>query len=158
VYEQLPDDDSDIPLSVVYDKFKSSYGETTANEVLGANSTYDTDRQESDKLFINSGIRPLPQIVLNGVLLNMKEDIEQAVVSEVQEQTQLLQQEVYMGQVNDWTNLEEYFYGQPNIRKRYNSYVLSQKSQRIDLSYPIAGKSHGHSSSPSFSATQANTL
>jgi UDP-glucose:glycoprotein glucosyltransferase len=138
VYEQLPDDDSDIPLSVVYDKFKSSYGETTANEVLGANSTYDTDRQESDKLFINSGIRPLPQIVLNGVLLNMKEDIEQAVVSEVQEQTQLLQQEVYMGQVNDWTNLEEYFYGQPNIRKRYNSYVLSQKSQRIDLSYPIA--------------------
>ena len=83
-------------MSVVYDEFKSSYGDTTADEVLGANSVYDTDRQESDKLFVKSGIGSLPQIVLNGVLLSMKEDTEQAVVSEVQEQTQLLQQEIYM--------------------------------------------------------------
>ena len=96
VYDQLPDDDSDVPVSIVLEAFQSSYGDKLADKFLGPGSVFNAFRQESNKFYLDSGIRSLPQIVLNGVLLNMKEDIEQAVVVEVQEQTQLLQQEVYM--------------------------------------------------------------
>ncbi|XP_062521392.1 UDP-glucose:glycoprotein glucosyltransferase 1-like [Corticium candelabrum] len=138
VYDQLPDDDSDVPVSIVLEAFQSSYGDKLADKFLGPGSVFNAFRQESNKFYLDSGIRSLPQIVLNGVLLNMKEDIEQAVVVEVQEQTQLLQQEVYMGRVTDWTNLEDFFTTQPNVFKRYNSEIFSQKNERIDMSYSTA--------------------
>jgi UDP-glucose:glycoprotein glucosyltransferase len=62
-------------------------------DVLEESSTH---TMEAAAFFKGTGLRLLPQVLLNGVLLDLEEDLEAAIVGQLQQQTFLLQRWIYM--------------------------------------------------------------
>ncbi|KAK9504391.1 hypothetical protein O3M35_010731 [Rhynocoris fuscipes] len=104
------------------------------DEVFGPDSDYNTGLKLSSEFVEKSGLRNMPQVLLNGVPLPEKsltaEDFEEAVLSEIMNQTPALQKAVYKGDLTDKDNVIDYLMNRPNIMPRLNERVLSTTKAR----------------------------
>uniref|UniRef100_A0A1X7THH3 UDP-glucose:glycoprotein glucosyltransferase thioredoxin-like domain-containing protein n=1 Tax=Amphimedon queenslandica TaxID=400682 RepID=A0A1X7THH3_AMPQE len=85
--------------------------------------------------FMSRGFSELPQVTVNGVVLELEdEDLQNAIVNEVQHQTSEIQQLVYRRRITDSTNIYNHFMSKPNVLQRLNKHVANLDSLKVDLS------------------------
>lgn len=100
--------------------------------MLSEDSDYDFGRQLSHDFVQRSGVRSLPQAMLNGVLLPANrvnvDDFEETVLQEVMNQTPLFQKAVYRGRLTDTDDVVDYLMNQPNVMPRLNQRILGKES------------------------------
>lgn len=80
----------------------------------------------------------LPQALLNGVLLAHtslnSDDFEEAVLTEIMQQTPTIQKAVYRGELDDSMTVIDYLMSQPFVMPRLNERILStENSNFLDL-------------------------
>ncbi|XP_046852680.1 UDP-glucose:glycoprotein glucosyltransferase 1-like isoform X2 [Xenia sp. Carnegie-2017] len=119
----------------VYDQFKNLYSKDEADEILGVDTDHDDARKAAKYFFDRSGLRNLPQALMNGVPLNMDEIslFEEMIGRELMAQTGPLQQAVYMNQLRDDMDVYKYMMEKPNVVKRLNTIIQDSKNAHIDL-------------------------
>lgn len=100
--------------------------------MLGEDSIYDFGRQLSSDFIERSGLRSLPQAMLNGVPLPSRhmnvDDFEEAVLQEVMHQNPVFQKAVYRGKLSDSDDVIDYIMNQPNVMPRLNQRILNKDS------------------------------
>lgn len=119
-------------------QLKIEYGDIW-REVLDDESDYDFGRQLAQDFVERSGVRTLPQAMLNGILLPAAhintDDFEEAVLQEVMNQTPLFQKAVYRGKLTDAEDVVDYLMNQPNVMPRLNQRILNKDSSfYLDMS------------------------
>jgi UDP-glucose:glycoprotein glucosyltransferase len=119
-------------------------------DIFADTSSQEEKRKEAVAFFGAKGLRSLPQVLLNGVQLDLEEeDLEAAIVNQLQQQTYLLQRWIYMKKVTDYTDVYEYFMTRPNVLQRLNHHITATDSLNLDLSatlpVPIPELSQFHS-------------
>lgn len=110
--------------------------------------------QEASHFFASKGFSSVPQVLVNGVSLDLvEEDLETAIVTHMQRQTFTLQQALFavcsfsllelwchdsyifalQNKLSDKDNVYDYFMSKPEVLARVNRHVLA-KSKVLDLS------------------------
>lgn len=130
--------DGNIAPADIHKVLRSKFPGFKQDEVFGPDSDYNTGLKLSSDYISRSGLRNLPQVLLNGVPLPEKsltaDEFEEAVLSEIMNQTPTLQKAVYKGELTDRDNVVDYIMSQPNVMPRLNDRVLSStKSHYIPL-------------------------
>lgn len=128
----------DVTVDDVKTQLKKQHG-NVLQEVLGEDSDYDFGRQLSEDFVQRTGIRTLPQAMLNGILLSSThintDDFEEAVLQEVMNQTPLFQKAVYRGKLTESDDILDYLMNQPNVMPRLNQRILNKDSSfYLDMS------------------------
>lgn len=108
-------------------------------EVLGTDSDYDFGRKLSEDFIQRSGLRSLPQALLNGIPLPSSQitidEFEEAVLQEVMTQTPNFQKAIYKDKLRDKDDVLEYIMNQPNVMPRLNERILNKdNTPYIDMS------------------------
>lgn len=108
------------------------------DDILGEDSDYDFGRSLAKDFVQRSGLRTLPQAMLNGVPLPSSQlnvdDFEETILQEVMQQTPAFQKAVYRGKFVDSDDTLDYIMNQPNVMPRLNERVLGQeKSFYLDM-------------------------
>ncbi|CAH1398887.1 unnamed protein product [Nezara viridula] len=120
---------NDIAPADIHKLLKSKFPGFKQDEVFGPESDYNTGIKLSIDFISKSGLRNLPQVLLNGVALPEKslnaDEFEEAVLNEIMVQTPNLQKAVYKGELTDKDNVIDYIMSQPNVMPRLNERVLS---------------------------------
>lgn len=127
---------SDITPKSVMNEFSRQYPGEDLEIVFGDHDDYDEVRRAGAEFISSSGLGTTPQVLVNGVPLEtsqLGETFEEAVVIEVLKQTEVIQQAVYKGEVNDDTPLLMWWMERDNVLPRLNSRVLAPPTLRIDL-------------------------
>ncbi|XP_069668834.1 UDP-glucose:glycoprotein glucosyltransferase isoform X2 [Periplaneta americana] len=132
-------EDRDVTVEDVMSLLNVKYRSADVEEIFGEDSEYDTGRRLARDFVERSGFRKMPQALLNGIPISEKhlngEDFEEAVLSEIMNQTPVFQKAVYKGDFTDGDNALDYIMNQPNVMPRLNDRVLNQdKSQYLDMS------------------------
>lgn len=121
----------DVTVEDVKTQLKKQFGEDAIDDVLGDDSDYDFGRQLSQDFVQRSGLRSLPQAMLNGIPLPAHhvnvDDFEEAVLQEVMSQTPGFQKAVYRGKLSDADDVIEYLMNQPNVMPRLNQRILDKE-------------------------------
>lgn len=132
VYASVGEDKTILP-SDVHSLLRNKFP-YDKDEVFGSDSDYNTGLKLSTEFVDKSGLRNMPQVLLNGVPLPEKsltaDDFEEAVLSEIMNQTPALQKAVYKGDLTDKDNVIDYLMNRPNIMPRLNERVLSSSKER----------------------------
>ncbi|CAB0002117.1 unnamed protein product [Nesidiocoris tenuis] len=128
----------DITPVLVQEQLKTRYSRLDVDEVFGEDSDYRTGLQLAVDFIERAGLRHMPQALMNGVPLPEKsltaEEFEEAVLSEIMNQTPVLQKAVYKNELKDQDNVVDYLMNRPNIMLRLNDRVLSTgKSKYLSL-------------------------
>uniref|UniRef100_A0A0A9Y4P1 UDP-glucose:glycoprotein glucosyltransferase n=2 Tax=Lygus hesperus TaxID=30085 RepID=A0A0A9Y4P1_LYGHE len=128
----------EITPALIHDLLKSKHSKADKDEVFGADTDYNTGLKLAMDFVEKSGLRYMPQVLMNGVPLPQKsltaEDFEEAVLSEIMNQTPVLQKAVYKNELKDNDNVIDYLMNRPNIMPRLNDRVLStSKSKYLTL-------------------------
>ncbi|KAK6962086.1 UDP-glucose:glycoprotein glucosyltransferase 1 [Biomphalaria glabrata] len=134
VYEKTGS--SELTPDFVIADFMSQYPDEDKENIFGASSEYDDVRKAGDDFMSRIGLSGLPQVLINGVPLEknqLEDSFEESVVMEVLKQTQIIQQAVYKGEVNDNTDLLEWWMERDNVLPRLNSRILAPATIRLDL-------------------------
>ncbi|XP_039296318.1 UDP-glucose:glycoprotein glucosyltransferase [Nilaparvata lugens] len=122
VYASIKEPDRDVLPGDVYKLLRSRFPSSDPDEVLGADTDYDTGRQLAADFVRKSGFRTFPQVLLNGIPLAEStltaDDFEDSVFSEVMIQTPTLQKAVYKGELSDTMNVLDFIMDQPNVMPR----------------------------------------
>lgn len=100
------------------------------DDILGEDSDYDFGRSLAKDFVQRSGLRTLPQGMINGVPLPSSQlnvdDFEETILQEVMQQTPAIQKAVYRGKFVDSDDTLDYLMNQPNVMPRLNERVLNQ--------------------------------
>lgn len=120
--------------SVLEKKFNAD-----VNDVLGEDSDYDFGRKLSADFVQRTGLKVLPQALLNGIPLPKNQltvdDFEEAVLQEVMAQTPAFQKAIFRGKLTDSHDIFEYIMTQPNVMPRLNERILNKdNSVYLDMS------------------------
>ncbi|XP_055376689.1 UDP-glucose:glycoprotein glucosyltransferase [Condylostylus longicornis] len=108
-------------------------------EILSEDSEYDYGRKLHKDFVQRINFRSTPQALINGVpvqesFLNV-DDFEEAIFTEVMQQTPILQKAVYKGDLSDNDVLIDYLMNQPHVMPRLNQRILgSENVSFLDLS------------------------
>jgi UDP-glucose:glycoprotein glucosyltransferase len=120
----------------VFKKLNSKLSNEELDDLLGEDSDFDYGRKLSDEFIERLGVKSVPQVLLNGVLLPDKtmnrDDFEELILTEIMQATPTLQKAVYRGELSDSDNVVDWLMQQPNVMTRLNQRILS-----TDDSYPI---------------------
>ncbi|XP_065177513.1 UDP-glucose:glycoprotein glucosyltransferase 1-like [Sycon ciliatum] len=134
-------DSNELPFdaSAIYKKVVSEFGEDDAEELFAIDAAEDKMRRLGNRFYQRKGLGAVPRLVINGQIFEVPagKDVRKSVIEACEGMSQQLQQQIYMGEINDWTNLEERFYTQDNIKKRYNEFVFSKDATVISLTSPL---------------------
>jgi UDP-glucose:glycoprotein glucosyltransferase len=139
-------EDRDVMADDVISLLSTKYRSADVEDIFGEDSAYDTGRRLARDFVERSGFRKMPQALLNGIPISEKhlnaEDFEEAVLSEIMNQTPLFQKAVYKGDFTDGDNALDYIMNQPNVMPRLNDRILNQdKHQYLDMTgAPLAGE------------------
>ncbi|KAI4464405.1 udp-glucose glycoprotein:glucosyltransferase [Holotrichia oblita] len=110
-------------------------------DILGEDSDYDFGRQLAEDFVQRTGIKALPQALLNGIPLPSAqvtvEEFEEAVLQEVMSQTPNFQKAIYRGLLQDKDDVFDYLMTQPNVMPRLNERILNKDSS---VSLDMSGK------------------
>lgn len=125
--------ESSPTLENVNDLFVSWYDKSEAKEVLSNESEYDDLRRVSKIVFDGTGLKSLPQILVNGEQLPKSDTdmLESAVTNKILSQTNQIQQAIYMGSHHSYPAIYDYVMSQPNVVRRLNSIIQTAKGNYI---------------------------
>lgn len=127
---------AELTPDLIIAEFASQYPGEDKETVFGEASDYDDVRKASDEFIAKSGFNTVPQVLINGVPLEkhqLEDSFEEAVVMEVLKQTQIIQQAVYKGEINDDKDVLEWWMERDNVLPRLNSRILAPVTVRLDL-------------------------
>lgn len=118
---------------------KKKFALFNADDILGEDSDYDFGRSLSKDFIQRSGLRTLPQALMNGIPLPSSQvntdEFEDAILQEVMTQTPVFQKAVYRAKFVDSDDAVDYIMSQPNVMPRLNERILSSDiSFYLDLS------------------------
>uniref|UniRef100_A0A8D3E4T7 UDP-glucose ceramide glucosyltransferase-like 1 n=1 Tax=Scophthalmus maximus TaxID=52904 RepID=A0A8D3E4T7_SCOMX len=103
------------------------------SSVLGADSTYDSNRKVS-----LTGVGPLPVVMYNGIPYPREQldpdELETVTMQKILETTTLYQRAVYLGELATDQDVVDFIMNQPNVVPRINPRVLSTSRTYLDLS------------------------
>lgn len=138
VYAAIKTESRNVKVEDVHKKLKAKYKGVDLEDVFGADSDYNTGRKLAREFVDRSGLRKLPQVLLNGIPLPDKsltaDEFEEAVLSEIMSQTPTFQKAVYKGELRDSDNVIDFIMDRPNIMPRLNERILNtENTQQIDL-------------------------
>lgn len=142
VYAAIKSENRDVKVEDVHKKLKSKYKGVDLEDVFGADSDYNTGRKLAQEFVERSGLRKLPQVLMNGIPLSDKmltaDEFEEAVLSEIMSQTPIFQKAVYKGELRDSDNCLDFIMERPNIMPRLNERILNTENNRqIDLTRTV---------------------
>lgn len=119
------DKTEDISLDTVKQVFKKTNAKLSADDIddaLGDDSDFDYGRQLSEEFIERLGVKKVPQGLLNGALLAEKslnrEDFEELILTEIMQQTPILQKAIYRGELSEGENVIDYLMQQPHVMLR----------------------------------------
>lgn len=129
---------SEITVDEIKEQLRKEFGEDP-NDILGEDSDYDFGRQLSQDFIQRTGLRQLPQALMNGIPLPQAQvtfdDFEDAVLQEIMSQTPTFQKNVYRGKLSDSDDVLDYVMNQPNVMPRLNDRSLNKDSSfYLDMS------------------------
>lgn len=126
-----------MQLKKTFDKLSGS----AVDDILDEDSDFDYGRQLALEFVERLGFSDSPQALLNGVpmpqnILSSDSDFEEAIFSEIIQQTTTLQKAVYKGDLTDSDVLLDYLMTQPHVMPRLNQRILgnNENSKFLDLS------------------------
>lgn len=140
IYAQT--ENRDVSYGDVYAQLKRSFNKMSSDliaDILGEDSDYDYGQQLALEFLDRLGMPSTPQALLNGVLIPQSslsiDDFEEAVLTEVMQQTPTIQKAVYRGELTDSDNLMDYLMQQQHVMPRLNQRILSSDDPKyIDIS------------------------
>ncbi|XP_075964586.1 UDP-glucose:glycoprotein glucosyltransferase 1 isoform X1 [Anarhichas minor] len=108
------------------------------SSVLGADSSYDSNRKEAGAYYQQTGVGPLPVVMYNGIPYQREQlepdELETVTMQKILETTSLYQRAVYLGELATDHDVVDYIMNQPNVVPRINPRVLSTSRTYLDLS------------------------
>nr|XP_019592750.1 PREDICTED: UDP-glucose:glycoprotein glucosyltransferase 2 [Rhinolophus sinicus] len=106
-------------------------------DILGIHSRYDNERKAGANFFKMSGLGPLPEALYNGESFDLEDvtikELEMAVLQKMMDTTVYLQEEVFMGTLNDRTNAVDFLMDKNNVIPRVNPLILHTEWQYLNL-------------------------
>lgn len=108
-------------------------------DILGPDSDFDYGTTLSNDFVERLGVKSMPQALLNGVPLAKSslnaDEFEEAVLTEIMQQTPIIQKAVYKGELDDSMEVINYLMNQPHVMPRLNDRILSVENVNyLDLS------------------------
>uniref|UniRef100_A0A1A8MQF2 UDP-glucose ceramide glucosyltransferase-like 1 n=1 Tax=Nothobranchius pienaari TaxID=704102 RepID=A0A1A8MQF2_9TELE len=108
------------------------------SSVLGADSSYDSNRKEGRLYYEQTGLGSLPVVMYNGIPFQRDQldpdDLETITMQKILETTSFYQRAVYLGELQTDHDVVEFIMNQPNVVPRLNPRVLSSSRTYLDLS------------------------
>lgn len=140
IYAQV--ESRDVTHADIFSQMKRSYTKLSSDQIsdiLGEDSDFDYGQQLALEFLDRLGMPNSPQSLLNGVPLSQSslniDDFEEAVLTEVMQQTSSIQKAVYRGKLTDYDNLMDYLMQQPHVMPRLNQRILSSEDPKyLDIS------------------------
>lgn len=107
-------------------------------DILSEDSDFDYGRKLSEEFVERLGFQESPQALLNGVPMQKSlltsDEFEETILSEIIQQTAILQKSVYRGDLTDSENIMDYLMNQPHVMPRLNQRILSNENVKfLDL-------------------------
>ncbi|XP_053954514.1 UDP-glucose:glycoprotein glucosyltransferase [Anastrepha ludens] len=120
-------------------QLKKTFSNLSGNKVddiLGEDSDYDYGQQLSQEFIDRMGFANSPQALLNGVpmqqnLLYSDSEFEEAIFSEIIQQTSTFQKAVYKGDLTDSDSVIDYLMNQDHVMPRLNQRILNTDSSKF---------------------------
>ncbi|XP_056283243.1 UDP-glucose:glycoprotein glucosyltransferase 1 isoform X2 [Pseudoliparis swirei] len=113
-----------------------SYVEVSS--VLGADSSYDSNRKEGVAYYQQTGVGPLPVVMYNGIPYQREQldpdELETVTMQKILETTSFYQRAVYLGELASDQDVVDFIMNQANVVPRINPRVLSTSRAYLDLS------------------------
>lgn len=126
------DDKNDVTLNDIKKFLKKKINKLSAeqiNDILEEGSDFDYGRKLSSEFISRLGSKIMPQVLLNGVPIDQaalnSDDLEEAILSEIMQQTPKLQKAVYRGELDDSMEVINYLMSQPHVMPRLNDIILA---------------------------------
>ncbi|XP_017485458.1 PREDICTED: UDP-glucose:glycoprotein glucosyltransferase [Rhagoletis zephyria] len=115
--------------------FSNFYG-SNIDDILGEDSDYEYGQQLSEEFIDRLGFVDSPQALLNGVpmqqnLLSSDSEFEEAIFSEIIQQTSIFQKAVYKGDLTDSDSVIDYLMNQDHVMPRLNQRILSIEASKF---------------------------
>ncbi|KAG8013261.1 UDP-glucose:glycoprotein glucosyltransferase 1, partial [Nibea albiflora] len=108
------------------------------SSILGADSSYDSNRKEGRAYYEQTGVGPLPVVMYNGIPYQREQldpdELETVTMQKILETTTFYQRAVYLGELATDHDVVDYIMNQPNVVPRINPRVLSTSRTYLDLS------------------------
>lgn len=108
------------------------------SSVLGADSSYDSNRKEGRAYYEQTGVGPLPVVMYNGVPYQREhldpDELETVTMQKILETTSFYQRAVYLGELATDHDVVDFIMNQPSVVPRINPRVLSTSRTYLDLS------------------------
>ncbi|XP_047197614.1 UDP-glucose:glycoprotein glucosyltransferase 1 isoform X1 [Hippoglossus stenolepis] len=108
------------------------------SSVLGADSSYDSNRKDGRAYYKQTGVGPLPVVLYNGVPYQREQldpdEMETVTMQKILETTSFYQRAVYLGELATDHDVVDYIMNQANVVPRINPRVLSTSRTHLDLS------------------------
>lgn len=132
----------DVTYEDVYAQLKRSFNKISSDlieDILGEDSDFEYGQQLALEFLDRLGMPNTPQALLNGVPIQQSslniDDFEEAVLTEVMQQTPVIQKAVYRGELTDSDNLMDYLMQQEHVMPRLNQRILSSEDPKyLDIS------------------------
>ncbi|XP_069103600.1 UDP-glucose:glycoprotein glucosyltransferase 1-like [Argopecten irradians] len=135
VYEKAQS--KELTADMVVKEFSRSYSDAEEGTVFGEDEDYNILRKAGNDFVSKSGLKDLPQVLMNGVPMDKKhlteEAFEEGVVSSIIAHTPAIQKAVYQGTLHDFVNVQEWLMERDNVLPRLNSRVLSPEKKSLDF-------------------------
>ncbi|KAG7229211.1 hypothetical protein INR49_013154 [Caranx melampygus] len=108
------------------------------SSVLGADSSYDSNRKDGRAYYEQTGVGPLPVVLYNGIPYQREQldpdELETVTMQKILETTSFYQRAVYLGELATDHDVVDFIMNQPNVVPRINPRVLSTSRTYLDLS------------------------
>uniref|UniRef100_A0A3Q3WAW8 Uncharacterized protein n=1 Tax=Mola mola TaxID=94237 RepID=A0A3Q3WAW8_MOLML len=108
------------------------------SSILGADSSYDSNRKEGRAYYEQTGVGPLPVVMYNGIPYQREQldpdELETVTMQKILETTTFYQRAVYLGELATDHDVVDFIMNQPNVVPRINPRVLSTSRTYLDLS------------------------
>ncbi|XP_058471290.1 UDP-glucose:glycoprotein glucosyltransferase 1 isoform X1 [Solea solea] len=108
------------------------------SSILGADSSYDSNRKEARAYYEQTGVGPLPVVMYNGIPYQHEQldpdELETVTMQKILETTSFYQRAVYLGELATDHDVVDYIMNQANVVPRINPRVLSTSRTYLDLS------------------------
>ncbi|KAH7641055.1 UDP-glucose:glycoprotein glucosyltransferase 1 [Dermatophagoides farinae] len=118
----------DLEPDDIVNHFKSKISKSEADDVFGADSSYDIGRKLSRDFLDRTGLEHGPKAMMNGVLLkesHLQADyFEEAVLSEIMRQSSQFQKAIYKAELTDEDDVLEWLMSKKTVMTRLNRVIF----------------------------------
>ncbi|XP_059502942.1 UDP-glucose:glycoprotein glucosyltransferase 2 [Stegostoma tigrinum] len=141
IFKQVQDGES-LTVDNVVSFMKKKYPQVDVQNILGVDSEFDDQRKAGANYYKTSGLGSLPQALFNGVHFNIdelnSEELETIILQKIIDAAGPFQKAVFMGQLNEHTDVVNFLMDRPNVVLRINSIILNTERKYLDLTSKAA--------------------